>query len=444
MQKLIMTIGAAAVAVGANASSITIDGVAQRWPWNNKVDITYTVTDGQSREGGVYAGVDFTVAIPGVGTRVVHGYEIGASAETGGEGSRQHVATWTAPAGVKATECTITATLYPTNVPSGNDYMIVDLASGATVYEGLMASQDLSNARYNVNEYKQTKLVLRKVPKWADANTLPNYASTLSALDGYPTGDDANYSTGNARVYRQPDKDYYMGIFNVTRRQYFTLCGNDGLGYHGENVNPTGAVENPDYIKIRSDVSATIEDYTDNTSRDAAATNRIASVTSNEGTFFQRLNYKTGLYFDLPTEVMHEIAARAGVTTTYIWGSDTSDGYEDYVSCKIAGVDGSKIVGSKAANAWGIYDMCGLRADYCLGITCSTRRENYSFERELQDISVFSPTYNTTSISHTQFPVRGGGSFNQSIDNTFRASDRSRYAPTSFVNYSFRVSCIVK
>ena len=81
-------------------SSIAIDSVAQRWPWNNKVDITYTVTDGQSREGGVYAGVDFTVAIPGVGTRVVHGYEIGASAETGGEGSRQHVATWTAPAGV--------------------------------------------------------------------------------------------------------------------------------------------------------------------------------------------------------------------------------------------------------------------------------------------------------------------------------------------------------
>ena len=33
--------------VGAEASSITVDNVAQRWPWNNKIDITYTVSGGQ-------------------------------------------------------------------------------------------------------------------------------------------------------------------------------------------------------------------------------------------------------------------------------------------------------------------------------------------------------------------------------------------------------------
>ena len=49
----------------ANASSITIDSVQQRWPWNNKVDITYTVTDGQNRAGGIYAGINFAIAIPG-------------------------------------------------------------------------------------------------------------------------------------------------------------------------------------------------------------------------------------------------------------------------------------------------------------------------------------------------------------------------------------------
>ena len=276
MQKLIMTISAAAVAVGANASSITIDGVAQRWPWNNKVDITYTVTDGQSREGGVYAGVDFTVAIPGVGTRVVHGYEIGASAETGGEGSQQHVATWTAPAGVKATECTITATLYPTNVPSGNDYMIVDIANGCKVYyEGLMASQDLSNARYNVNEYKQTKLVLRKVPKWSDANTLPNYASTLAALGGYPTGDDVNYPVINSATLRQPDKDYYIGIFGVTQAQYRRM-----LGTSPSNTS-TETERDLKYLDLRNGESAsTFAELTSNADRAAMATNVITGVSS--------------------------------------------------------------------------------------------------------------------------------------------------------------------
>ena len=45
-KKLIAAATIAAVAMAANAASVTIDSVAQRWPWNNKVDITYTVTDG--------------------------------------------------------------------------------------------------------------------------------------------------------------------------------------------------------------------------------------------------------------------------------------------------------------------------------------------------------------------------------------------------------------
>ena len=126
----------AASAMAANAaSSITIDSVQQRWPWNNKVDITYTVTDGQNRAGGIYAGINFAITIPGYSTQVVSGNSLAASAETGGPGSRQYTVTWTAPGGVKATSCSVTATLFPTNVPSGNDYMIIDLASGAIIYE---------------------------------------------------------------------------------------------------------------------------------------------------------------------------------------------------------------------------------------------------------------------------------------------------------------------
>lgn len=422
------------------ASSIAIDSVTQRWPWNNKVDITYTVTDGQSREAGVYAGVDFTIAIPGVGTQVVHGYEIGASAETGGEGSRQHVATWTAPAGVKATDCTVTATLFPTNVPSGNDYMVIDLSDGKVIYEGLMASQADSNTRYNVNEYKQTKMVLRKVPKWSDAATLPNYESTLAAIDGYPTGhSDFNsgdsgsaeiYATGkNSRVYRKPDKDYYLSIFNLTVGQYNAVT-------IGSTTSAIECQQGLGYNSVRNG-----EDESDVSC--LTATNAI--VANETGTFFQRLNYRTGFYFDYPTEVMHEIAARAGATTVYLWG-DTTDGYADYAVDVNSESGNGKKVGKKKPNAWGFYDMCGLGYDYCLG---SLRNNVASGRPNLSSIDVFEPSTETDATRDPQgHPVKGGGAFSKNITDgkdglPFKASHRG-VITTPKRNGAYRVAYIAK
>ena len=417
-------------------SSIAIDSVTQRWPWNNKVDITYTVTDGQSREAGVYAGVDFTIAIPGVGTQVVHGYEIGASAETGGEGSMQHTVTWKAPAGVKATDCTVTATLFPTNVPSGNDYMVIDLSDGKVIYEGLMASQDLSNARYNVNEYKQKKLVLRKVPKWSDAATLPNYAA-VSALGGYPTGH-SDFDSGdgmsteivhsgrNSRVYRKPDKDYYLSIFNLTAGQYNAVTV-------GSSTSAIECKQGAGYNSVRNG-----EDESDVSC--LTATNAI--VANETGTFFQRLNYRTGFYFDYPTEVMHEIAARAGATTVYLWG-DTTDGYADYAVDVNSDSGNGKKVGKKKPNAWGFYDMCGLGYDYCLG---SLRNAVASSRPNLSQIDVFEPSTETRDVDG--HPVKGGGAFSQDItDGTygkpFRASHRG-VITSSRSNGAYRVAYIVE
>ena len=429
MQKLIMTIGAAAVAVGANASSITIDSVAQRWPWNNKVDITYTVTDGQNYEAGVYAGVDFTVSIPGRGSFTLPG----PSAETGGTGSRQHSFASTFPSGIKATDCTITATLFPTNVPL-NDYMIIDLASGAVSYERLLATQEDSNARYNTTEYKTSKMVLRKVPKWSDASTLPNY-SEIAALSGYPTGhSDLNRgdsssqriigSGRNSRVYRQPDKDYYLSIFNVTVGQFETVIG-------GSDTSNTKCKQGAGYHALRN--GGTGNDYSY-----AVATNAVAINAT--GTFLQRLNYRTGLYLDYPTEAMHEIAARAGATTVYIWG-DTADDYADYAVDLNSG--NTLYVATKKPNAWGFYDMCGLGYDFCLG----SLRINVENDRpNLSDQGVFTPS--TESRVPQGFPIKGGGAYNVSIADsssgkTFRASHRG----VCFYNdggTSYRVAYIVK
>ncbi|MBQ3097067.1 MAG: hypothetical protein IJC66_02825, partial [Kiritimatiellae bacterium] len=53
------------VAWADGGSSITVDSVVQRWPWNNKIDITYTVSGGQNISAGVYAKIVFTATIGG-------------------------------------------------------------------------------------------------------------------------------------------------------------------------------------------------------------------------------------------------------------------------------------------------------------------------------------------------------------------------------------------
>lgn len=47
------------------ATTIAVDSVVQRWPWNNKVDITYTAGDGQDVANGVYRRIVFTATIGG-------------------------------------------------------------------------------------------------------------------------------------------------------------------------------------------------------------------------------------------------------------------------------------------------------------------------------------------------------------------------------------------
>ena len=187
----------------------------------------------------------------------------------------------------------MSAAIYDSDVPSGNDYMIVDLTSGDITYEGLFATQAASNARYNTdvdgaNVYKESKLVLRKIA-----------AGPHRILSS---------------VTRTTDRDYYIGIYPVTRRQYELVgadASNDAAEAEAEgNIILHRPIVRISWAELRTDI---------------ASTSSIPVVASaNTGTFFQRLCYKTGnaLAFDLPTDLMFNTAARAGVTTTYFWGSD--------------------------------------------------------------------------------------------------------------------------
>ncbi len=415
-------------ATADGSAAISVDNVAQRWPWNNKIDITYTVSGGQNVAAGVFARIVFTAHIGDTDYTINGVHDVGASASDG-----QHTVTWTAPSGLKASGCTVTAQLLSADNPSGDDYMVVDLDTGEVSYEGLLASQEDSNARYNDDvAYKTNKLVLRKVPAWAAKGQLPN-AAALSSLNGYPTGMDdsldgasSSATYKNSRAYWQTARDYYIGIFPVTQRQYVeiygsnpsTLQGADNLGNYG-GARPVYKVT---WNELRLSTTA--------------STDSIPAVESFSGTFFQRLNYRTGLYFDLPTEIMWEIAARAGATTTYPWGSDGSAAtMKQYVATRHeTNGNGPLASGVKLPNDWGVYDMIGNILEWCL--------DDPPVANLRSATDPFAPAW----ASEDMRIVRGGHHYGQwagSVD--FRPSRRSRGDPTTdaYSQYGFRVAFIV-
>ena len=210
----------------------------------------------------------------------------------------------------------------PTGLSDG-DYCIIDVSGGPNA-----ASFPVwySNILPEGDEFKTTSIVLKKIP--AGSFMMCNHAKVTIS------------------------KPFFIGVYEVTRRQYQLLSTNDTW----EKKWWKGG-ENPDY-------PANFITY--NMIRGASAGAQWpASDAVDQDSIIDILRKKTGLKFDLPTEAQWEYACRAGTTSLYNNGGNSDEDLQKLGRYRGTG-RGLAVVGSYQPNAWGLYDMHGNVFEWCL------------------------------------------------------------------------------
>ncbi len=346
--RIIAVFTAAFAVIEAGASvGVSVDKVAQRYPWNGLVDIDYTVTS-DDPEADVYVYPQGFDQDRNLHLRM-HTFSGDGATSTVKPG--KHRITWNAlkdQPNFHSSNFTVTMSVCRGVAP----YLVVDISGGptATNYPVRYSTRAPSIPD---DTCRTTKLWLRLIPPG-------------TFMMGSPEGELGRHYKAYGEEFGDEEyhqvtitKPFYIGVTEVTQTQYANIMGNNPSTQKGYDR----PVESVSFNTIRGSVSGA--DWPNSHQVDNAS-------------FMGVLRARTGLTFDLPTEAMWEYACRAGTTTALNSGRDlnstvrddnmnevgrysqnASDGVGGYFSCHTR-------VGSYMPNAWGLYDMHGNVCEYCL------------------------------------------------------------------------------
>ena len=229
------------------------------------------------------------------------------------------------------------------------DYLVVGVVATNDV-RYYVSTNALPDGGLANDIYRQRRIVMRKIPakgvQWrmgAPANELGQ-----KSKDGVTTDTETTETPHLVTL----TNDYYMAIYELTWRQYLSIVG---WGSYFSNVH-TGddrfPADNLNYNNVRG-----------------SGWPALGHGDVGSGTFLAQIRAKTGVDFDLPTEAEWEYACRAGTSTGFNNGRElkwmNSTGSLDPLAWYY-NAGSTHVVGLKAPNAWGLYDMHGNVWEYCL------------------------------------------------------------------------------
>lgn len=381
-----------------HALEVTNVTARQRWPWNNLVDIDFVLST-NGTEGASVFGIDVDGSFSN-GTRAVSAATFITPTDVSAGTNR---VTWNLGAdypGMRLADLELRVIALPVM------YLVVDLSGGtnAAAYPVQYTAQapDLSD-----DTCRTDKLWLRYIP--AGSFTM-----------GSPTTELGHYTDGRETLHAVTlTKGFYMGIFEVTQKQWYNVMGTKPSFYTNLACWATRPVETVSYNLLRGSVSGALWP-----SSSAVDTNSFMGV----------LRAKTGLaIFDLPSNAQSEYACRAGTTTGINSGIDLTNTTYDanldllarYRHNSGAATNGSVSdseatakVGSYLPNAWGLYDTHGNVWEICLDW----------YTANLGEAALIDPRGPYTATDRT---YRGGGcyDFSRELRSAYRGN-----IPVTFVH----------
>lgn len=233
-------------------------------------------------------------------------------------------------------------------------FMVINLSSGPTSTNYPLSYLDEIPPGGWSDSFKTTNIVLRKIP--AGSFTM-----------GSPAGE-LGHETNELQHTVFFTNDFYIGVFEVTQKQWERVMGNWPSFYSNTSYRATRPVDAVNYQAIRGW---------------GVGTNWPASKAVDDDSFMGRFQSRTGFScFDLPTEAQWEFACRAGTTTALNSGQNLtsttgacanlaqvgryySNGWIDYKPL-VSTTAGTAKVGTYLPNASGLYDMHGNIDEWCL------------------------------------------------------------------------------
>ncbi|MBP5787776.1 MAG: SUMF1/EgtB/PvdO family nonheme iron enzyme, partial [Kiritimatiellae bacterium] len=314
----------------------------QRWPWNGLVDIDYEISGWGTNEA------DFVVVLQGTATIGEQTVELRTLSGEVTAAAGWHRMTWDSTVDWGEDEVAEATVKLEIVTP----YLSVDMSGGKDASNWpITPMKNIPEGGWTTDD-KTTRMVLRRI----EAGTF---------MMGSPEAEQGRMSTREDLRSVTLTKPYYIGVFEVTQRQWELAMGSNPSQYTGD-ARP---VERVNYNMIRG------------TSRGAfwPENGAYSPAYAVDGTsFVWKVRTETGLMLDLPTEAQWERACRAGTQSALYSGQeltalDTCSNvaaiarYAGNISEGTGGYgEGHTMVGSFDPNGWGLYDMNGNVWEVCL------------------------------------------------------------------------------